>query len=210
MIALLVDDHPLARRGLATIVRQAFRVERIVEADTAEYALRAARMFSPELILLDLRMPGVPEPSVLCSQLHLAAPNARIAVVTAFEDSAELMRCLAAGADGCLLKDASVSSLEDALRAIVVGRRVIDPRIAQSLATAHVDTLRGSVPEASLTRREREVLELLAEGCSNRLIGERLFLAETTVKGYVSQLLEKLGVSSRLQAVIRATEQGLL
>lgn len=100
--------------------------------------------------------------------------------------------------------------LRKALQSVVTGHRVIDPRIAQTLATDHVRVLRGETLTVVLTSREREVLELLAEGCSNRLIAERLFIAETTVKGYVSSLLEKLGAKSRLQAVIRASEHGLL
>jgi DNA-binding NarL/FixJ family response regulator len=97
-----------------------------------------------------------------------------------------------------------------ALRSLARGERMIDPRIAQTLANELVSVLRGEAQTVQLTIREREVLDLLAEGCSNRMIAERLFIAETTVKGYVRSLLQKLGASSRLQAVIRATEQGLL
>jgi two-component system response regulator DevR len=207
---LIVDDHPIARQGLATLVRQAFRVERIIEAETAHEAIVAAKRDDPELILLDLRIPGVQSTSVLCTQLRMASPRARVAIITAFDEANAIKRCFAAGADACLLKDSSMIDLRKALQAIVAGQRVIDPRIAQTLATEHVRVLRGERPTVALTQREREVLELLAEGCSNRLIAERLFIAETTVKGYVSSLLDKLEASSRLQAVVRATEHGLL
>lgn len=210
MRVLVVDDHPIARQGLTSIVHDAFRVERVVEVDNAKDALIAAKREAPGLVLLDLRIPGVPETAVLCTQLRLAAPEARIAIITAFDDADGIKRCFAAGADACLLKDTSMVDLREALQAVVAGKRVIDPRIAQTLASDHLRVLRGETATIALTQREREVLELLAEGCSNRLIAERLFLAETTVKGHVSSLLDKLNATSRLQAVIRASEHGLL
>jgi DNA-binding NarL/FixJ family response regulator len=210
MNVLIVDDHPLSRQGLASIVRDAFRVERVTEADTATEALLAAKRDSPALILIDLRMPGVVHTSVLVTQLRLAAPKARIAIITAFEDAELIQRCFAAGADGCLLKDTSVADMRAALQAVAGGQRVIDPRVAQTLANAHVGVLRGGGAAVRLTQREREVLKLLAEGCSNRLIADRLFIAETTVKSHVSALLEKLDAHSRLQVVINANVRGLL
>ena len=210
MRVLIVDDHPIARRGLATIVQEAFRVEKLVEVDNAPDALIAAKRELPQLILLDLHIPGVPHTSVLCTQLRVAAPDARLAIITAFDEREAIKRCFAAGADACLLKDTTVFDLRDALQAVAAGRRVIDPRIAQTLASEHIHVLQGEPSKIELTNREREVLRLLAEGCSNRLIAERLFIAETTVKGYVSNLLEKLHATSRLQAVIRAGERGLL
>jgi DNA-binding NarL/FixJ family response regulator len=210
MNVLIVDDHPATRQGLATIVRDAFRVERVVEVDGARDALLAARRDSPALILLDLRMPGGGDTSVLVTQLRLAAPAARIAIITAYEDAELIQRCFAAGADGCLLKDTSVVDMRVALQSIARGHRVIDPRIAQTLANAHVAVLRGKGTSVKLTQREREVLQLLAEGCSNRLIADRLFISETTVKSHVSALLEKLGARSRLQAVINANTRGVI
>lgn len=210
MRVLIVDDHPIARKGLSALVHDAFRVKRVVEVETSDAALTAAKRDQPELILLDLQLPGVPQTSVLCTQLRVAAPRAKIAIITAFEEPEAVKRCFAAGADACLLKDTAVLDLRQALQAVIAGRRVIDPRIAQTLAGDHVRVLRGESSAVELTQREREVLELLAEGCSNRLIAEQLFIAETTVKGYVSSLLEKLDASSRLQAVVRAGEHGLL
>ena len=210
MNVLIVDDHPATRQGLASIVRDAFRVERVVEVDEAPAALLTAKRDSPTLILLDLRIPGGIDTSLLVTQLRLAAPTARIAIITAYEDADLIQRCFAAGADGCLLKDTSVPELRAALQAIARGHRVIDPRIAQTLANAHVTALRGKGAPLKLTQREREVLQLLAEGCSNRLISDRLFIAETTVKTHVSALLEKLDAHSRLQAVINANARGLI
>ena len=210
MRVLIVDDHPIARQGLGTLVRDAFRVERVIEVENAHDALLAAKREAPGLMLLDLHMPGLPHTSVLCTQLRLAVPRARIAIITAFDEPESVKRCFAAGADAFLLKDTSLLDLRQALRAVVSGRQVIDPRVARTLATEHVRSLRGEAATIELTQRERQVLELLAQGCSNRMIAERLFIAETTVKGYVSNLLDKLHVTSRLQAVVRASEAGLL
>lgn len=209
MKALIVDDHPIARRGLQTVLEVAFRIERVDEVDSGSKALAAAHSLRPELVLLDLRLPGTPA-SILCAQLRASFPKLAIVVITAFADAAEIKRCLAAGADGCLLKDAPITEMAAALRAIVRGEKHIDARIAQTLAVDMVSVLRGEASVAHLTPREREVLELLAEGCSNRMIAERLVLAETTVKGYIASLLDKLDASSRLQAVVRAHEAGLI
>jgi DNA-binding NarL/FixJ family response regulator len=121
-----------------------------------------------------------------------------------------IRQCLASGADGVLLKDAEPDDLIMRLRHLAAGTRVIDPRVAESLTGDLVNALQGRTEQLSLSPRERAVLDLLAEGCSNRQIAARLFIAETTVKGYVAALLEKLGVDSRLQAVIKATQRGLL
>ena len=210
MRVLIVDDHPIARQGLGTLVHDAFPVERVIEVENARDALLATKRDAPGLILLDLHIPGLPQTSVLCTQLRLAAPQAKIAIITAFEEPESVKRCFAAGADAFLLKDTALMDLRKALQAVVAGRHVIDPRIAQTLATEHVRGLRGQPATIELTQRERQVLELLAQGCSNRMIAEQLFIAETTVKGYVSSLLDKLRATSRLQAVVRASEAGLL
>lgn len=209
MKALIVDDHPIARRGLQDVLRSAFRIDEVAEVDSGSKALAAAHQLQPDLVLLDLRLPGTP-PSVVCAQLRASFPRLPIVIVTAFADAPEVKRCLSAGADGCVLKDAPIAQMIAALRRIVAGERHIDPRIAQSLAAEMVSILRGEHPAVTLTRREREVLDLLAEGCSNRMIAARLVLAETTVKGYVASLMDKLGAASRLQAVVRAHEAGIL
>ncbi|MHB8694430.1 MAG: response regulator, partial [Solirubrobacteraceae bacterium] len=142
MNALIVDDHPIARRGLQTVLETAFRVDQVVEVEHGSKALTAARSLKPDLVLLDLRLPGTP-PSILCAQLRASFPRLPIVVITAFADTAEIKRCLAAGADGCLLKDAPIAEMAVALRAIVRGETHLDPRIAQTLASDMVSGLRG-------------------------------------------------------------------
>jgi DNA-binding NarL/FixJ family response regulator len=129
-------------------------------------------------------------------------------LVTAFDRVAEIRDCLQVGANGCLLKDTAEVDLAAAVRAVLAGQTFIDPRIAQKLALELVAAPGdGGV---HLTAREREVLALLAEGCANKVIAARLTISETTVKGYVSSLLEKLDARSRLEAVARASKAGLL
>jgi len=207
---LVVDDHPVARRGVASLLAEAFPVLEIRETGTTAEAITIAIRFQPNLVVLDLRTPDPPGPAATCAALKERSRHSRIVILTAFAEMDLIRQCLAAGADGVLLKDAEPDDLVTRLRHVAGGTRVIDPRVAQTLALDMVSTLRGETDQVVLSPRERQVLELLAEGCSNRQIAERLYLAETTVKGHVAALLAKLGVDSRLQAVVRATQRGLL
>jgi len=207
--ALIMDDHSIARRGLRTILQESFVLERCDEVDRPELALRLAAAERPDLLLLDMHIPDSMPTAELCRQLRGLLPTARIVIVTAFDSLGEIEDCMAAGADGCLLKDTTDVDFTAALRTIRAGESVIDPRIAQRLAKDLIGR-RSSSTDVHLTTREREVLHLIAEGCSNRAISERLQLSEATIKGYVSSLLYKLGVSSRLEALVRASDAGLI
>lgn len=207
---LVVDDHPLARRGVASLLAEAFPALDLREAGTTAKAIKIAAGFQPNLVVLDLRTPDPPGPAATCAALKERNKNGYIVILTAFAEMDLIRQCLAAGADGVLLKDAEPDDLITRLRHLAAGTRVIDPRVAQSLAVDMVSALRGETAQVVLSPREREVLDLLAEGCSNKQIAGRLFIAETTVKGYVAALLDKLGVESRLQAVVRAAQRGLL
>lgn len=209
MRALIADDHPLARRGLAALLREDVGVEEVLEADGSSGALALARAQRPDLVLLDMHMPGSLPARELCAQLRGLLPDASLIVVTAFDRTSEIRDCLLAGANGCLLKDTAEVDLAQSVLSVIAGETAIDARIAQRIAAEAV----GGAPRSGrphLTSREREVLGLLAEGCSNRRIAERLVISETTVKGHVSSLLEKLGASSRLEVVVRASHAGLL
>jgi DNA-binding NarL/FixJ family response regulator len=208
--ALVADDHAIARRGIEFVIRAAFKVERIVGVPDGERAVAIAPRLQPDLIVLDLHMPGHPRGSVLCSRLAAAVPRAKLVLVTAFGKTAEIKGCLAAGAAGALLKDTTDGDLVLALRRIMDGEVVTSPEIAQKLAADLVGVLRGEDAVIRLTTREREVLDMLSEGCSNKEIAERLVLSTGTVKDHVGSLMRKLEATSRLQAVARATEAGLL
>jgi len=204
---LIVDDHSVARRGLQDLAENALDVSDVAHADTEDGALQAAATLRPDLIVLDLRVPGV-DPARLCGLLNVRSPEARIVLFTAFEDVRAIRACIAAGAQGCVLKDATDVDVGETLRRVLCGETVFDPRIADDMAREYSASLQGKRLE--LTERELEVLALLADGLSNRAIAGQLHLAESTVKGYVATLLEKLGVDSRLQAVVRAHRDGLL
>ena len=207
---LVVDDHPLARRGVASLLAEAFPSLELREAGTTSEAITKAAGFQPNLVVLDLRMPDPPGPGATCAALKQRNKHGYIVILTAFAEMNLIRQCLSAGADGVLLKDAEPDDLVRRLRHLAAGTREIDPRVAQSLAVDMMSALRGEKQQVILSPREREVLDLLAEGCSNKQIAGRLFVAETTVKGYVASLLDKLGVDSRLQAVVRAAQRGLI
>lgn len=209
MKALVLDDHAVARRGLRTILEETFELAACEAVATSAEAIQAAQSLRPDLVVLDMHVPGSLPAHELCRQLRALLPDARIVIVTAFDRTGEIRDCLAAGADGCLLKDTAEVDLAAALKGIWDGEGVLDPRIAQRLANELVGR-RPSSPDSSLTGRERDVLQLIAEGCSNRAIADRLRLSEATVKGYVSSLLAKLNASSRLEALVRASDAGLL
>ncbi len=207
---LVVDDHPVARRGIGSLVAEAFPEHVLREAGTTGEAIALAAGFQPHVVILDLRTPDPPGPAATCALLKERNRNGRIVILTGHAEMDLIRQCLAAGADGVLLKDAEPEDLILRLRHVAAGTRVLDPRVAQELAVDQVSALRGQSGHLVLTTREREVLDLLAQGCSNRQIAAQLFIAETTVKGYVAALLTKLGVDSRLQAVVRAAQRGLL
>ncbi len=209
MKVLVVDDHPIARRGLQMVVSEAFGVVDCAEADDNAAALTVAAAQRPDLVLLDMHMPGQVAAPVLCAQMRELLPEARIVIVTAFDASGEIRDCLAAGADGCLLKDTSESDMAAALRTVVSGGPVLDAQMAFRLVR-EMTGKPGQAGPPRLSGREWDVLRLLAEGRSNRAIARRLELSEATVKGHVSSLLDKLNASSRLEAVVRASDAGLI
>jgi DNA-binding NarL/FixJ family response regulator len=206
---LIVDDHPIARRGLRMILSEAFGITDCAETADAATAMTVAATLRPDLLLLDMHMPGPVAAPALCRRMRTVLPDVKIVIVTAFDRSDEIRECLAAGADGCLLKDTSEVDMAAALCTVLTGGSPLDSRIAFMLArelTAEPD----KDVRPRLSGREREVLDLLAEGCSNRSIARRLRLSEATVKGHVSNLLDKLGASSRLEALVRASDTGLI
>jgi two-component system, NarL family, nitrate/nitrite response regulator NarL len=205
---LIVDDHPVARRGLRMIVAEAFEAAECAEADDRGAALSLAADYRPDLLLLDLHMPGDVSPAALCRAMRELLPDARIVIVTAFDASSEIRECLLAGADGCLLKDTSETDMAVALRAAAAGTPALDSRVAFRLARDLAAEPAKRAPR--LSGREQDVLRLLARGHSNRVIARELGLTEATVKGHVSHLLDKLNASSRLDAVVRASSAGLV
>jgi DNA-binding NarL/FixJ family response regulator len=204
--ALIVDEHPLERRGLAAILREEIGVADICQADSAAMGLTLAREKRPELAIVDVHLAASIPARELCAQLRSVLAEARIVLLTASDRVSEIRDCLMAGANGCLLKDTPERDLAESIQAVLKGKTVIDTNVAHELAC----TLSADGMSVWLSSREREVLDLLAEGCANRQIADRLILSETTVKGYISKLFEKVRASSRLEVVAQARRVGLL
>jgi DNA-binding NarL/FixJ family response regulator len=193
---LLVDDHEVVRRGLRDMLDDERDIDVVAEAGTVAEALARAAATKPDVAVVDMRLPdgdGV----TLCKRLR-DADGPRCLVLTAFDDEQALVAAIEAGVSGYLLKQVRGQDLVTAVREVAAGRSLLDP-----VTTARVlDRIRrGADPLDALTERERHVLELIGEGLSNREIAQRLFLAEKTVKNYVTAVLAKLGMQRRAQAI---------
>ncbi len=203
----LLDDHEVVRRGVQELLEAAGDIVVVGEASTAAEAMARVPALRPDVAVLDVRLPDGDGVSV-CRDLRSQLPDLACLMLTSFADDEALFDAIMAGAAGYVLKQIRGSDLLGAVRTVAAGGSLLDAR-----TTAQVmDRLRGTAaapqsdPLAELTEREREILELIGEGLTNRQIGERLHLAEKTIKNYVSNLLAKLGMERRTQAAVLATE----
>lgn len=198
---VLVDDHPVVLEGLRQLMRTVDSLTVVGTASSGREAVALATERKPDLVVLDLRLPDVGGPEV-CRRIKDASRDTKIIVFTAFDDRALLRACVDAGADGVLLKDQGdvISAIQQVLR----GERVLDQRLALA---GDADRSPASAP---LTKRELEVMRLLAQGLNSRAIAESLHLAPNTVRSYVQAILVKLGAHNRIQAITRARELDLL
>jgi DNA-binding NarL/FixJ family response regulator len=207
---LIADDHPLVRSGLRALLAAAEDVEVVGEAATGEEAVTLAASLQPEVIVMDLRMPGINgiEATRRIVQAH---PQIRILVVTLFEDDDSVFAALRAGARGYLLKDANEVEVLRAIRAVNSGEAIFSATIAQRLIDffAAPRPVQAVLPFPDLTDREREILTLIAQGRSNAEIAQSLVISLKTVRNYISSIFSKLQVADRSQAIIRAREAGL-
>lgn len=202
---LLVDDHAVVREGLRALFEGVEGLEVVAEAANGEEALQVAPAANPDVAMVDLKMPGMP-PTQLIRRLQLEVPGCNIVVFTSHADDELLRDVLQAGAIGYLLKDARGPELIAAVRAVAEGQ----PWLHENMQRQLVDLLRRPPPAdpyAGLTARERDVLRLIGDGWSNRRIAAHLKLTEGTVKGYVSNLLDKLGLEGRTQAALLVARQ---
>jgi two-component system response regulator DevR len=195
---LLVDDHEIVRRGLRDLLHSEADIDVVAEAGGVGEALVQAQAHKPDVAVVDMRLPdgdGV----TLCRDLRALPDGPRCLVLTAFDDEEALVNAILAGASGYLLKQVRGQDLVQAVREVAAGRSLLDP-----VTTAHVlERMRRPEPTdelAPLTEQERRVLTLIGDGLTNRQIAERLFLAEKTVKNYVTAVLAKLGMERRTQA----------
>jgi DNA-binding NarL/FixJ family response regulator len=210
---LVVDDHPVVRQGLRTFLETRADFEVVGEAGDGEAAVAEAARLRPDVILMDLVMPGVDGLEAI-SRIRAADPDARILVLTGFASADQVLPALRRGAAGYLLKDSAPAEVEAAIRAVHRGEGLLDPAVT---ATVLAEFARpGPDPEAatdpgfaSLTPREREVLGLLGRGLTNAAMARELFVAEKTVKTHVSSILAKLRLADRTQAALYAARLGL-
>lgn len=204
----LVDDHEIVRRGIAQLVDAEADLDVVGEAGDIAEALRRIEATVPDVAVLDVRLPdgsGVD----LCREVRSRHPHIACLMLTAYDDDEALRSAALAGASGYVLKDIRSAALVDAIRASAAGRTVQSAQALRTAAQAAAAPVTGSAPaspDADLTYRERQVLDLIADGLTNREIGERLGLAEKTVKNYVSGLLAKLGMVRRTQAAVYGAE----
>jgi two-component system, NarL family, response regulator DevR len=197
----ILDDHELVRRGLTDLLTATDDLIIVGEAATAADALHRIPATAPDVALLDARLPDGSGIDV-CRDIRSSNENIRCLILTSYDDDEALFAAVMAGASGYLLKQIGGNGLVEGIRQVAAGRSLLDPAVTEKL----LDRLRNPVEAdplaGSLTPREREILDLIADGCTNRQIGERLFLAEKTVKNYVSGMLTKLGMQRRTQAAV--------
>jgi DNA-binding NarL/FixJ family response regulator len=204
---LIADDHAIVREGLRMLLSDQAGMTVVGEAADAADAVEAAVRLQPDVVLLDILMPGGSGIEAL-RRIRERCPAVRVVMLTSLADHAAVREAMSAGATGYLLKDVSPADLARAVRDAAASRATLHPEAARVLAQGP-KTARGA-PLEDLTPRERSVLELLAQGRSNRQIANRLGLTEGTVKGYLTHLFDKLGVDDRTQAVLFALERGIV
>ncbi|HEY7432781.1 MAG TPA: response regulator transcription factor [Streptosporangiaceae bacterium] len=204
---LIVDDHPVVRDGLSGIFHGDPDFEVAGEAADGAEALTRAEALKPDVILMDLRMPGMDGVTAIAELASRGVP-ARVLVLTTYDTDTYVLPAIEAGATGYLLKDAPRAELLRAVRAAAAGQAVLSPAVASRLMN-QVRTPAPNPPQEPLSQRELEVLELVAAGTTNREIATRLFISEATVKTHLLHIYRKLGVPDRAAAVAAAFNQGL-
>ncbi|MGH2818567.1 MAG: response regulator [Actinomycetota bacterium] len=211
---LIVDDHALFRRGLQMVLEGETDIDVVGEAGDGQEAIERAESTTPDVVLMDVRMPkrsGIEATRTIKDTL----PSTKILMLTISDEEADLYEAIKAGASGYLLKEISIEEVADAVRAVHAGQSLISPSMASKLLNEFAAMVkrrdeRTQVPGPRLTTRELEVLKLVAKGLNNRDIGQELFISENTVKNHVRNILEKLHLHSRMEAVVYAVREKLL
>ncbi|QAY64131.1 response regulator transcription factor [Xylanimonas allomyrinae] len=202
----LVDDHEVVRRGVADLLGAEPDLEVVGEAGTAAEAVARVPALAPDVVVLDVRLPDGDGVTV-CRELR-ATLDVACLMLTSFDDDDALFDAILAGAAGYVLKQVRGTDLVEAIRTVAAGGSTLDPRAAERVMARMRSQARNDDPLAALTHQEQRILALIGQGMTNRQIGAELFLAEKTVKNYVSSLLAKLGLERRVQAAVLATKLG--
>jgi DNA-binding NarL/FixJ family response regulator len=214
--AMIVDDHALFRRGLEMVLDSEPDIELVGQASDGAEAVEKAAESLPDVVLMDIRMPrssGIEA----CRAVKEAAPSAKIVILTISDEEEDLFEAIRAGASGYLLKDIPLDEVAGAVRAVHGGQSLINPSMAGKLLTEFATLAKRDdeeraqeLPAPRLTEREMEVLKLVARGMNNRDIAKELFISENTVKNHVRNILEKLQIHSRMEAVMVAVREKLI
>jgi DNA-binding NarL/FixJ family response regulator len=198
---LIVDDHPVLREGLAAIIGSRQDFELVAEAASGREAIEEFEKHRPDIALIDLKLPDIHGVEVI-KTIRERHPEARIIVLTTYLGDVQALQALKAGACGYLSKATLRRDLEESIRAVHAGGRLVQPEVAREMAQHAADE--------ALTNREVEILRLIASGCSNKLVADRLRISEDTVKGHVRNVLHKLKANDRTHAVTIALHRGFL
>jgi len=205
---VVVDDHPLFREGVARSIDEAEQFEVVGEGDSADQAVELVEALMPDIVCLDISMPG--SGIEAARRIGAAFPAVAIVMLTVSEADEDVSTALETGASGYVLKGVSASQLIDALSGVAEGKSYISPELAARLLNSmRVPKVKSADPIDSLTRREEQILELVATGMSNKEVGAQLNLQEKTVKHYMTNILQKLHVRNRVEAAIIARDRGI-
>lgn len=209
---LICDDHAVFRRGLVMVLESELGIEVVAEASDGEDVIALAKETAPDVILMDVRMPkssGIEATRAIVA----AAPTVRVLMLTVSDEEEDLYEAIKAGANGYLLKEISIEEVADAIRAVAAGQSLISPPMASKLLSEFNNLAKAAAAKVTapkLSDRELQVLKLVAQGMSNREVAEQLFISENTVKNHVRNILEKLQLHSRMEAVVYAVREKLL
>ena len=209
---LVVDDHPIFRQGLISLLQQYPEFETVGQATNGEEAVVIASEVQPDVVVMDVCMPGG-DGIAATTALQQALPNVKVIIVTVSDKDEDLFAAIKAGARGYLLKSVSLRELIDSIRLVAQGEAIISPTVAGKLLDEFKQTDRdqsGKELNGGLSLREQEVLQLVAQGASNKEIADQLFISETTVKAHLRTILQKLHARNRAEAVALAATKGWL
>lgn len=206
---LIADDHPVVREGLFAMLSRESDFEVVGEARDGVEAVNKAKELSPEVVLMDLRMPELDGVEAM-NQIKSAKPDTKFIILTTYSDDDYIFRGIEAGARGYLLKDAPREELFKAIRAVHRGESLIQPVVASKVLDRLTELSRRAPSGEELSERELEVLRLIAKGAANKEIGAELSIAQSTVKTHISTIFQKLGVNDRTEAVTQALKKGII
>jgi DNA-binding NarL/FixJ family response regulator len=207
---LLVDDHPIVRQGVRSVLANHPDIEVVGEADSANTLFASLDTAKPNVILLDIRMPG-PNGIEITQRLKREHPEIKVIVLSTYDEDEFLLGALRAGAEGYLLKSASAQVLASAVRQVGQGERLLSPQLVSKLMREFQDMAKEKArSDSGLADQELQVVRMIAAGATNKEIAEKLYWSEVTVKRKVQDILEKMGVANRAQAVAEAAKRGLL